>query len=196
MFIEHRFPSNISIGMRGGPEFSTFITESIGGYETRNINWSEAKNKYEITKAITNEHELEQILTFFRLTKGKALGFRFKDHSDFRVQKQLLFKGDGKSNSFQLYKNYQLGDISYQRRITKPVKGTMQIEVCKGNISYSVDYKNGIITFSETLPLDCEVIGSFEFDVPVRFNNDYLELTNHYQKIYSIDRLELIELKL
>ena len=196
MFIEQRFPTNISIGMRGGPEFSTLITESITGYETRNVNWLESRNRYEIAKAISNEKELEQILTFFRLTKGKAFGFRFKDHSDFKVQKQLLFKGDGSTKSFQLYKTYQLGEDLYHRKITKPVKGTMNIQVCKSEMSFGVDYKSGLVRFIKSLPKDCEVWGSFEFDVPVRFNNDYLELTNHYQKIYSIDRLELIELKL
>jgi len=196
MFLEQRFPTNISIGMRGGPEFSTFIAESSAGYEIRNVNWFEARNKYEITKAITNEKDREQILAFFRLTKGKAIGFRFKDHSDFKVQNQSLFEGDGQTNSFQLFKLYELGTDYYKRIITKPVKGTFSIAVCKPNIGYSVDFTSGIIRFSENLPKGCKVIASFEFDVPVRFNSDYLELINHHQKIYSIDRLELIEIKI
>ena len=182
--------------MRGGPEFSTYIAESSSGYEIRNINWFEARSRYEVTKAITNEMEREQILTFFRLTKGKAIGFRFKDHSDFKVQNQLLLEGDGQTNSFQLYKLYELGDSIYKRKITKPVKGSFSLSVCKPKVGYFVDFINGTIQFSEVLPKGCKVTGSFEFDVPVRFNNDYLELINHHQKIYSIDRLELIEIKL
>ena len=38
-FIETRFPADISFGSAGGPEYSTDIVVTQGGYEQRNINW-------------------------------------------------------------------------------------------------------------------------------------------------------------
>ena len=196
MFIEERFPTNISLGMRGGPEFSTMISQSFSGYEVRNINWLESRNKYEISKSITNENDLEQILSFFQICKGRGIGFRFKDHADFMAKNQLLFESDGKTLTFPIYKTYKLGILTYKRRIFKPVMGSIKLAMCEAKVKYSVDYVNGIIKLEKPLSQGCKVSGSYEFDVPVRFNNDHLELINHYRRIYSIDRLELIETKL
>jgi uncharacterized protein (TIGR02217 family) len=84
----------------------------------------------------------------------------------------------------------------YRRKITKPVQGTVSLRVAEEKVKFNVDYYSGIVTFQDIIPKDCKVRCSFEFDVPVRFNNDYLELVNHYQQVYSIDRLELLEIKI
>ena len=196
-FIEERFPTDISIGMRGGPEFSTNVILSMSGHEYRNINWLDAKNRYQISKSITNPEDLEKILSFFRHSMGQGIGFRFKDHADFRVTNQLLYTADGKSKTFQMFKTYKLGKNIYRRKISKPVRGSVKIvPSITAKQNYIVDYTSGLITFGEILPEGCNITVSFEFDVPVRFGSDYLELVNNHGDIYSIEKLELIELKL
>ena len=195
-FIEERFPTDISIGMRGGPEFSTTISESASGHEYRNANWLDARNRYEISKSITNTEDLEKIFCFFRHTLGKAVGFRFKDHSDYIVTDQFLYEVDGSETSYQLFKNYKLGSLEYRRKITKPVKGTVKLSLSFPNQNYSIDYSTGEINFDKILPKGCKIYGNLEFDVPVRFNADHLQIINHHSKIYAIEHLELIEIKL
>jgi uncharacterized protein (TIGR02217 family) len=195
-FLEERFPTDVSLAIRGGPEFSTTVSQSIAGYEFRNANWLDGRNKYQISKSITNSVDLEKILSFFRLTLGKAIGFRFKDHSDFKVVKQFLGKADGKTKTYQLFKLYKIGEYEYKRKITKPVQGTVKLSINNLKLKYSIDYSKGVVYFIEAVPQGVEIFVSFEFDVPVRFNDDYLELVSKSSNTYAIEHLELIELKL
>ena len=46
-FHEVQFPPDISYDVTGGPEYSTDTVVTSSGYEQRNINWSQAKGKYQ-----------------------------------------------------------------------------------------------------------------------------------------------------
>ena len=50
-FIEVRFPTDIAYGSAGGPEYSTDIVITQGGYEQRNVNWSQARARYNVAHA-------------------------------------------------------------------------------------------------------------------------------------------------
>ena len=42
-FVEVQFPTDISYGSSGGPEYATDIVATNSGYEQRNINWAQAR---------------------------------------------------------------------------------------------------------------------------------------------------------
>ncbi|MCH9754201.1 MAG: DUF2460 domain-containing protein, partial [Alphaproteobacteria bacterium] len=125
-FLENRFPTDISYGVSGGPCFDTEIVETHSGTEYRNIRTPYGRNKYNIASGIKTQNQLDEVINFFRVVKGKGIGFRFKDWLDYKVEKQFLGYSDGKVKKMQLTKIYSLGTSNEIRKITKLVKGTIE----------------------------------------------------------------------
>jgi len=172
-FIENaRFPTNISKGALGGPQFNTGVIAVSSGYENRNINWNKSRAKYEVSHAVRTEAEYAQLLAFFNMTRGRAYGFRFKDWMDYRVSSsegRLVDTSetlDGSLNSlqsghkyYQLAKLYKFGGVLsnfYLRHIRKPVspivinRGGTPISIHSSTPDQinSIDYTTGRVTFN------------------------------------------------
>ena len=162
-----RFPERISVQASGGPGYSTDIITVRAGFESRNINWSQARARYDISHSPRTEAQKDELLAFFRMMRGAAYGFRFRDWSDYRVastagvlqpflgtiDQGMLGTGDGVA-TYQLMRRYGSGTFAEARRIRKPVSGTVivlrngspvTVGVANGNIS--IDTTTGVITF-------------------------------------------------
>lgn len=196
-FIENpRFPEKISFGSSGGPSFNTDVITVNSGYETRNINWTQARHEYDAAFGVTSEPRLSELITFFQAMMGKGHEFRYKDFSDYlscdlnstpASSDQLIGTGDSTdgndgTSTFQLIKNYTAGLVT-TRNINKPVTGTVLVEVNSvlqiETTHYTIDYTTGIITFTTgNNPLaGFDVRAGYEFDVPCRFDTDQLNIT-------------------
>lgn len=194
-FLEIRFPDSISFNSSTILEFNTTIITSKNGKEYRNVNWNNNKMKFNIVNGIKTKTELDEVIKFFRNVKGKAYGFRFKDWTDFSAINQQIGIGDGETKEFQLIKTYTINGNTYTRKIKKPVISTIKVflDGIETN-DFSIDLTNGLITF-EVAPSDTTIItANFEFDVPVRFNNDLLEVSLNSLSSGKINNLELIEI--
>lgn len=177
-FLEIRFPESISFKSSSMLEFNTSIVKTKNGLEQRNINWHNGRMKYNIVNGIKTREELELLITFFRNVRGAGYGFRFKDWSDYSVESQKIGVGDGAKREFQLIKSYSIDDKNYIRKITKPVLSTVNIYIngVKSN-EFNMDFTTGTVEF-DIAPNENDVIeADFEFDVPVRFNGDSMEIT-------------------
>jgi len=195
-FTEVRFPENISYGSTGGPEFSTDIVVTHNGCEQRNINWSNARTRYNISYGVRSNEQLLELITFFRARRGKAVGFRFKDWSDFTATNQEIGVGDSTQTTFQLIKTYVNGTDNHIRMIKKPVYDTVEIYLNdQKNSEYSVDYSTGKITFIKPPTKDAIITASFEFDVPVRFDTDYLSASIDNYGSNSCNNIPLVEVR-
>lgn len=194
-FLEVRFPESISFNSSTILEFNTTIITAKNGKEFRNINWNNNKMKFNIINGIKTKAELNEILKFFRNVKGKAYGFRFKDWTDFSVTLQQIGIGNGEKTQFQLIKTYTTNNTTYTRKITKPVIST--IKVFLDNVEtndFSIDLTTGLITFTTAPSNNVIITANFEFDVPVRFNTDILEISMESINSGKIKDLELIEI--
>ncbi len=192
-FTEERFPEDISYGARGGPEFSTDIIISKNGYEQRNVNWSDARVRYDVSHGVKTKKQMLALISFFRARRGMGYGFRFKDWADYQAVNQQIGTGDGLNKEFQLIKNY----LDSSRVINKPVEGTVSIfwDDDKFTSEYVIDYTTGKVLF-DTAPLtSCVIRADFEFDIPVRFNTDYLSISLDSTNTYSWN-ISIIEIKL
>lgn len=193
-FLETRFPESISFNSSSILEFNTSIITTKNGSEQRNINWSSNKMKFNIINGIKTKKELEEIIAFFRNTKGRAYAFRFKDWSDYSAENQLIGIGDGEKKDFQLIKNYTINGNHYIRKITKPVISTIKIFINETiTEDLKIDLTTGIITFNEAPSMDTKINASFEFDIPVRFDSDILEITMDTINSGKIKDITLIE---
>ncbi|QOD37898.1 TIGR02217 family protein [Candidatus Wolbachia massiliensis] len=195
-FTEIRFPENISYGSTGGPEFSTDIVTTHNGCEQRNINWSCARARYNIAYGIRSNEQIQELITFFHARKGKAIGFRFKDWSDFTAINQEIGIGNNEKIIFQLIKIYISEKDKHVRVIKKPVHDTVKIYLNGAETKkYSVNYSTGEITFTKPPVKDAIITASFEFDIPVRFDTDYLNASIDNYGSCSWNNIPLVEVK-
>ena len=197
-FDDVRFSSDISYSAIGGPQYSTNINYTANGQEYRNINNVFSVMKYNICYILKTAKEIEKLVTFFRARHGKAIGFRFKDWSDYKAEKQLIGIGNGVDKVFQLKKVYKSGETEYQRTINKPVADSVEIyfndiQIYEG---FTVDYQFGKVKFNSAVPIGTQIFSSFEFDVPVRFDIDYLPISIDGNNTYSSKNINLIEIKI
>lgn len=195
-FLEIRFPESIAFNSSSILEFNTTIIKAKNGYEQRNINWNSNKMKFNIINGIKTKAELDELITFFRNVKGAGYGFRFKDWTDYQAENQYIGVGNGETKEFQLIKAYRVSDnIIYYRKITKPVISS--VEVFINNIEstdFNIDLTTGLITLNTVPEVNTSIKANFEFDVPVRFENDIMEITMNSINSGNVKEIILTEI--
>lgn len=196
-FVETQFPTDISYGSSGGPEYTTDIVTSQSGYEQRNVNWEQARTKFNVAHGVKTKVQLDALITFFRARKGRAHGFRFKDWTDYQATNQAIGTGNGVATQFQLVKKYTNGSVTETRIITKPVAGTIQ--VYKNGVlqvsGVTIDTTTGVVTFSTAPAAAVAITANFEFDVPVRFDTDRLSARLESYGVHSWQDIPLVEVR-
>jgi uncharacterized protein (TIGR02217 family) len=147
-----RLPDCIAVGAVGGPGYSTDVITVQSGFEQRNMNWLNARARYEVGHAARSRENMELLSSFFRAMKGRAHGFRFKDHSDYQATQANGRLGVGVGTGLptaQLNKLYQAGGLNEYRGIKKPVAGS--IKLYRNGVLFSpgaIDTASGIVTFA------------------------------------------------
>lgn len=206
-FDEIRLPDDIDYGFTGGPKFSTKVLTGFSGWEQRFVNWAKARLEWNISKSVQDQTLIDVVIAFFNARQGRGRGFRFKDWTDYRITAQSIGTGTGALLVFQIYKRYTSGGVNYDRTIKKivaasvsiTVNGVAKIEGANPGGDYTVAYNTGIVTFNAgKAPPNTQVVAiTCEFDVPVRFDTDKLDVTNDTGfDNYSISSLPIVEVRI
>ncbi len=167
-FIDVRFPVRVSMGAIGGPGFLTNIAIMESGAESRNQEWEWERGEWEVSQAAKLPVNYEPLQAFFRLVGGRAHSFRFKDWTDYICTSAQGFfvDSDGSPSGKQMVKRYTFGGFTVDRRITKPVHGTVIIQGVGSPSDNGLDYSTGIVYGGSPTSHSCE------FDVCARFDTD------------------------
>lgn len=210
-FHEVRFPIGVAKGAVGGPERRTDVVTLASGFEERNSRWADSRRSYNAGYGVRSVDDLHTVIGFFEERRGKLHGFRWKDHADFRScapsgtpsqTDQQIGTGNGTTAVFQLMKTYGSAFAPYQRAIRKPVQGTLKVAVAgvlqTAGTWYTADYAQGTVTFlTGHIPAAGAVItAGYEFDVPVRFDTDRIEVNLQSFAAGSIPNIPIIEVRL
>ena len=205
-FHEVRFPDNISRGARGGPERRTQVVELASGDEERNASWANSRRRYDVAYGIRRADDLAAVVAFFEARNGRLHGFRYKDWADYKsalpsqaitATDQQIGTGTGSLQTFQLAKRYTSGPQTWVRTITKPVTGTVRVAL--GTVEqlsgWTLDATTGVIIFTAAPAGGVIVRAGFEFDVPVRFDSDTLDVTLDFERLGSITSIPMLEIR-
>jgi len=164
-FIDIRFPPDISFDAVGGPGFNTTITSVDSGHEFSNRNWQQERSEYEVSHAARLPAQWQPLVAFFRVVGGRANTFRFKDFVDFEASASEGVFTLLTATTFQMWKRYTFGGSTYDRKITKPVSGTVTVT---GGTTPTVNYATGVVTVAAGTP----TAWAGQFDVHTRFDID------------------------
>ncbi len=208
-FHEILFPLDVALGARGGPERRTEIVTTGSGLEERNARWAHARRKWNAGYGVKSVAALAEVVGFFEERRGRLYGFRWRDRLDHSSSEadvpapadQCLGTGDGSNASFQLVKTYGAAHAPYRRPIVKPVAGSVRVAVGGAEKSEGADYDcditTGLVVFraGHEPASGAEVAAGFLFDVPARFDTDFLEVDLSAFAAGEIQSIPIVEIR-
>ncbi|MFA7439470.1 MAG: DUF2460 domain-containing protein [Sphingomonadaceae bacterium] len=198
------FPLDPGFDAVGGPEFSTQVAMLASGHEQRNMQWATARLSYDAGLGVRSEEDLVRLLAFFRARRGQAFGFRFRDPIDWSsadggtvtAGDQFLGIGDGATLSFRLVKRYgELGSDEV-RPITRPVAGSVRVSV--GGMEMPAGWSlapGGVVQFDVAPAVGEMVRAGFNFDVPVRFAVDRIDISLSGWRAGELPAVPIVEVR-
>jgi len=192
-FHDVRFPLHLAFGTRGGPVRSTEILQFANGGETRNAKTRHSRRQYNAIAGLKSREQTIELLDFYESRNGPLYGFRFRDPLDNSADNQIGI-GDGAQRDFELIKRYGVEPHLYVRPITKPVEDTVRVFVDDIKRPVSVDHQRGIIQFQTPPNAGAIIRAEFEFDVPVRFASESLDIVLDDFGAAQIQDIPLIEI--
>ncbi|SSC68003.1 DUF2460 domain-containing protein [Ciceribacter selenitireducens] len=206
-FHEVRFPLRLSLSTSGGPKRLTDIVDLTNGREQRNARWRHSRRVYDAGSGLRAVDDLYAVVAFFEARGGQLYGFRFRDPLDAKSCgpgeavspfDQAIGTGDGVTATFRLVKSYGDAGGEWRREILKPVAGTVRVAVDGVELppsGFSSDPVTGIVMLSEEYipPPGALVQAGFEFDVPVRFDTDRIDVNLEAFRAGRIPAIPLVE---
>ena len=206
-FSETRLPARLAFGSTGGVERRTQVVTLASGYETRATPWAHGRRRYLVAAALRSLDDALALTAFFEARRGRLQGFRFRDFADFQScapsaapgpLDQLLGTGDGATTNFALSRTYGSGAEAYVRPIAKPVAGTVRVAVAGVETpanGFTVDVASGKVTLASAPAAGAAVTAGFQFDTPVRFDTDRLDLTLESFSTVRVVAVPLVEVR-
>lgn len=201
-FHEVRLPARLAFGSTGGVERRTEVVTLASGFERRSTPWAHGRRRYLIGAGVRSLDDAAALIAFFEGRRGRLYGFRFRDFTDFKScapsgvvtpADQPLGVGDGAAAAFTLTKTY--ADLA--RPVAKPVAGTVRIAVDGAETgAFTVDTTTGLVTFDDPPGEGAVLTAGFEFDVPVRFDADRIDVTLESFEAGRVVAVPLIELRI
>lgn len=199
------FPFSVALGARGGPERRTEIVTLGSGREERNTPWAHSRRRWNAAPGIRTLADIAAVTAFFEARRGQLYGFRFRDPVDHASGDpvspgdQPLGTGDGTRTVFQLIKRYQDAGSAYDRIISRPVVGSVRVaangvELTAGT-DFTVDTETGEIIFPDAPETGTALTAGFRFDVPVRFDTDFLDISLEAFEAGEIADLPILEIR-
>lgn len=217
-FHDVRLPDHVERGFPFGPESSTDVWEGASGYDKRNGNWSEDLHRGDVSYALLTAWEdgdfstIENIHAFHRARSGRLHSFRLRawgdrdigDQSDPQATRQTIGTSDGVTTAFQVKKTYtDEGGFTRDRTVYLLVQGTLFVYLDGAlqteGVDYTANYTTGFITFT-TAPGasttdEVDVAVTVQFDVQVRFDEDYRPMIMTESTIGSMPSLPVVEVR-
>lgn len=207
-FHEIRFPAGLSFGSVGGPERRTEIVALANGHEERNSPWAQSRRRYDAGLGLRALDDVAELVAFFEARAGQLHGFRWKDWADYKpclpsasvsALDQALGEGDGRQQDFALRKAYRSGGQVHWRAITHPVRGTLRVALAgrplAEGVDWDCDYSRGLLQFRDPVPRCAAVTAGFEFDVPVRFDTDVIQVSVASFQAGDLPAVPVVELR-
>ncbi len=184
-----RLPEKWSKGSSGGPAFLTDVVQTVSGDEDREERWADPLGTGDIVHTVKRADDIAEIRAFHRARRGASRGFLLKDWIEYTSRAdgvsaptaldQPLGTGDGAETVFAIVKRYSDAAGSYDWPVLWPVAGTVLVAVDGVPLGggFTVNRGAGTITFASAPGTGDVLTCGFQFDYPVRFTDDHLNVS-------------------
>jgi uncharacterized protein (TIGR02217 family) len=183
-FVNIPFPDCIAFGAQSDVMWLTNIVQSIGGYESANQNWEDAKHVYDVSFAVRTAGDYQDIREHFNQVRGRANTFPFKDYLDFEVTAGVLLSAAGAipaaSGTFYLHKRYGSGGSLWDRKITRPDSTLTGVYRTRSAVVTNILGTDAVVTYTTGAVALANHVGgdtytwAGTFKVPCRYDTDRL----------------------
>lgn len=174
--VSNPFPPRIAFGVQCRPGWSTAVAVSAGGHESRNQNWQRVRHTYDASLAIRTATDYALAKAHFMMARGRLHTWPLKDPLDHRCEQAsgiVATAEDESPSPKQLFKRYGSGDYLYDRKITRPRQGTIQVYgsgvLLTEGAQYTLDYDTGEIVTGVAVGT---LAWSGQFWTPCRYDID------------------------
>lgn len=201
----------------GGPEYANTYVENAAGFLKANVDRHDPINRYRVDYSALDEAMFARLRKLHIVNKGGAVGFRFKDWTDYYASDDGLpcdphktpmpfGTGNGSRTTWPLIKTHTLGSRTYTKQIVKPVAGGLTYDTRANTVKIyvngtlqtsgvSVSSVTGIVTFTSAPANNAALTWIGEYDAPVRFGSDYFAGTIEQSVAAgSMRGLEIVEI--
>lgn len=181
-----RFPTGVSLGSGGGPNFQTQMVPLKSGARAKARIWQYPLQTFNVLHGIRTPAQYEEVRDYFYAMFGADGTFRYKDFGDYLScalgatpanTDQVLGTGDGSTRTFDIVKRYTVGVATCVRRISYPLNATLKVAVAGASSAswsqlpwpntYQIQFATGAVPATGQ-----QVTAGFEFDVVVGFQSD------------------------
>lgn len=194
------FPARLAYGTIGGPELQVDIVHLASGFEKRNARGSVPKRRFTISAGRRPLSEMRELSAFFEARGGPLNGFRFQDpienstainDGDVSPVDVEIGTGDGVQTTFAL-------QLSNGRHIRAPRTETLRIATDGAEIrsGFAFEINDGYLTFESAPGSGIKISAGFEYDIPVRFENEQLLITHTSKGVGEVSEISLVEILL
>jgi uncharacterized protein (TIGR02217 family) len=189
-FSETRLDLGMPLG-KGGPSYRTIITRNTRDFEKRHMKQPEWLFSGDVGQVLLFAKQIEYLTAFFNARKGKAQGFRYKWWADYKATAVALNLGDGASTQgvtfpltgngattvFALRKRYTwAGQTTYKtiKKLAFTPSPKVFVNGTQLTSGFIFNYDLGSVGFATPPASGAVITWEGEFDLPVRFDIDYL----------------------
>ena len=191
-FHDVTFPLRVAFGASGGPERVNEIVALSNGGEQRNARRAHARRRFDAGTGVRSLADLREVVGFFEARRGSLTAFRFRDPLDDALDGEFA-RGDGATRTFRLVKRYGEGPDAYERPITHPRPGTVEVAVDGEPVVASID--GGTIELAEPPANGASITARCRFDVPVRFDCEHLVVSIAAFEAGEVPTIPLVEVR-
>ena len=174
-WIDTPFPPCLSYGIECDPEWQTVIATTASGFESRNLNWSQARHSYDASFAIRTNADHALVREHFHMARGRTHSWPLLDPTDHVCALADGVVSEPTPGTFQLYKRYGSGAFAYDRKITRPFEVSVYLNgLLLGESDYSLDEDTGLLTLDDSEATINNVAWAGQFYVPCRYDTGRL----------------------
>lgn len=202
------FPTGIGFGSNAKSNWNKRRVSTPAGYVQSNQLFSKALMSFDVASGLKSLDDCHELLRFFNVMQANDSVVLFTDKTDFKSCAPLqtaaftdcvIGTGDGATTQFQLYKTYTAGGLTYSRKITRPMTGT--VTVGKNGVlqtlttHYTINHNTGVITFVAAPANGLSITAGFHFYVPVDFVDSSLDWVLEKFRAGTLDGITLEEVQ-
>lgn len=179
------------------PEFSTLVSRSASGAETRIALWSTPIWHFKLTFEVLRDDitaEMRTLAGFFLARRGKYESFLFEDPDDHHADGQALGVGDGTTTTFQCVRSFG-GFVEPVKALNDNRPVSIRVDGAALDPSQWTVDDSGLFTLASAPEQNAVVAAAFDFYFRVRFDMDTAEFEKFMYQLWQLKTCDLVSVK-